>query len=84
MYNSNTQFRRLAHGLCLFLSVIMGILLLVASHLMVDIYVKYCDYLEDSDYDHYYYPSECGNHERTFLVLPVFGYLTMTIWVRCL
>ena len=86
MYNSNTQFRRLAHGLSLFLSIIMGIMLLVTSSLMVDIYVKYCDYVENhiNPYPYHLYPSKCGHHETPFLVLPVFGYSTMVIWVKCL
>ena len=96
MFISITQFRRLAYGLSLFLSIIMGIMLLVTSSLMVDIYVKYCDDLEDGShhYNNYYYyyyyrhnnnsPSSCGEDERPFVVLPVLGFCTMIIWVRCL
>ena len=74
----------------------MGILLLVTSSLMVDIYVKYCHYLEEQhpEYDSYhryyhhynddYSQPKCGDRERPFVVLPVFGYITMVTWVRCL
>ena len=88
------QFRRMAHGLSLIFSIIMGIMLLVTSSLMVDIYVKYCDDLEDESphrKSYYYYyrhnnnsPSSCGKDERPFVVLPVLGFCTMIIWVRCL
>ena len=83
IFNYNIQFRRLAHGLSLFFSIIMGIMLLVTSSLMANIYVKYCDYLEDQIYD-YDYPTKCGDDEKPFVVLPLFGYFTMIIWVRCL
>ena len=81
IFNSNVQFRRLAHGLSLFFSIIMGIMLLVTSSLMANIYVKYCDFLKDYDYD---YSTKCGEDERPFVILPLFGYFTMIIWVRCL
>ena len=97
MFISITQLRRLAHGFSIFLSIIMGIMLLVTSSLMVDIYVKYCDNLEDEShhYNNYYYyfyyrhnnnnsPSSCGEDERPFVVLPALGFCTMIIWVRCL
>ena len=75
----------MAHGLSLFLSIIMGIMLLVTSSLMANIYVKYCDNIENlHNNDPYDYPSECEDNQRAFLALPLFGYFTMIIWVRCL
>ena len=92
MFISITQFRRMAHGLSLIFSIIMGIMLVVTSSLMVDIYVKFCDDLEDESHYHnryYYYrhnnsPSSCGKDERPFVVLPALGFCVMIIWVRCL
>ena len=79
------QFRRLAHGLSIMLSVIMGILLLVTSSLTSNLYTKYCDFLKDHPDDPYYdYPAECGDKQRTFLVLPFFGYCTLAVWVSLL
>ena len=89
IFISITQFRRMAHLLSLFFSIIMGIMLLVTSSLMVDIFVKYCNYLEGENHrynPHYFYipSSECDENVRPFVVLPLFGYFTMMIWVRCL
>ena len=58
----------------------MGIIMLVTSSLMANLYNKFCDYFED-------YPIDldlCGEDDdyRDFLVLPVFGYFTMLAWVR--
>ena len=67
------------------LSSIMGIALLVTSSLMVNIYIKYCDFVLDRPEppDHYdYYPEKCGDDENHFLVLPLFGFFTMAAWVR--
>ena len=79
------QFRRLAHAFSLMLSSIMGIALLVTSCLMVNIYIRYCDYLDDqSDYRYHNYnlPEDCGDDENHFIVLPLFGFSTMAAWVR--
>ena len=79
------QFRRLAHAFSLMLSFIMGIALLVTSCLMVNIYIKYCEFLLDRpDYPHDYnnYPEKCGDDETYFIILPVFGFFTMAAWVR--
>ena len=52
---------------------------------MVKLHVKYCDYLEDQyngfspNYD---YQAKCGKDENHFLILPLFGYFTMSAWVR--
>ena len=82
----NAQFRRLAHGLSLMFSFIMGVMLLVTSSMMANIYVKYCNYLKDHAYDYnpYYYslPAECGEDEKHFVILPLFGYFAMIVWVR--
>ena len=78
------QFRRLAHVLSLMLSFIMGTALLVTSCLMVNMYIKYCDYLLDHN-DQPYYPNhykKCGDDEAHFIILPVFGFFTMAAWVR--
>ena len=68
----SVQFKRLAHFLSLFLSIIMTIYLLVTSSLLADLYRRYCD----QDF------GECGDDERNFLTIPLFGYLTMIGWVR--
>ena len=72
------------------LSSIMGIALLVTSSLMANLYVKYCDSLQDywnthtlqpnPSYD--YFPEKCEENERHFLILPLFGFSTMAAWVR--
>ena len=59
----------------------MGLMMLVTSSLMANLYNKFCDHVkelpfgtdicaEDDDYNH-------------FLVMPVFGYFTMLAWVMC-
>ena len=45
---------------------------------MANLYTKYCDYLED----YYEYEKECGQDEKHFLILPLFGYFTLCAWVR--
>ena len=88
----HSQFRRLAHGLSLLLSIIMGIMLLVASCLMANLYAKYCHYVKHQhSYRPYYpyddnddYPPKCGYNEHYFLMLPLFGFITMVVWVRYL
>lgn len=80
-----TQFRSLAHGLSLLFSIIMAIMLLVTSSLMANIYVKYCDYVKNNTaLDNYGFPDKCGDNERHFLVLPLFGYFAMITWVKYL
>ena len=83
-----TQFRRLAHGFSLLVSIIMGIMLLLTSSLMANLYVEYCRYVKHHSYRHYYpyyendYPLNCGHNEQHFLMLPLFGFITMVVWVR--
>ena len=61
----------------------MGMMLLVTSLLMADLYRKYCGYVKDHHTDDpYELPAECGKHQRQFMILPLFGYSTMTVWVR--
>ena len=48
--------------------------MLVTSALLANLYTRYCDDIEPF--------SECGDDERNFLILPVFGFLTMIGWVR--
>ena len=73
------------------LSLIMGVMFLITSSMMNDIYAKYCEYLkdmkdQDDRYNFYYnfHDDECGKDHRHFLILPIFGYFTMVAWVRCL
>ena len=64
-------------------SLIMGISLLVTSSWMVSLYVKYCDYIKDYHYDYFDdFPPKCGHNENHFLILPLFGFITMLVWVR--
>lgn len=73
-------FRRVAHGLSLLVSIVMSIMLLVTSSLMANLYVVYCHYLEHQQ-PYYYDPPKCGqNDERYFLILPIFGFITMVVW----
>ena len=55
----------------------MGFALLVTSSWMVNLYVRYCDYVKDN-----YYGYKCGHNEGHFLILPIFGFITMVTWVR--
>ena len=69
------------------LSSIMGIALLVTSCLMFNIYIKYCNFLNDQSdppdhYNYYDYPDSCGDDEAHFIVLPLLGFATMAAWVR--
>ena len=75
------QFKQLAHVVSLLLSLVMGIMILLTSSLMVNLYTKYCDYIKDH-YDNYNYQAKCGKDENHFLILPVFGYFTLCAWVR--
>ena len=58
----------------------MGISLLVTSGWMVNLYVKYCDYIKDYHFDDL--PPKCGHNENHFLILPLLGFITMLVWVR--
>ena len=65
----------------------MGIALLITTCLMVNLYIKYCDFLNDRDpsdhdQDYDYYPDKCGEDENHFIILPMFGFFTMLAWVR--
>ena len=77
-YDSNLQFKMLALVFSLLLSIIMAIYLLVTSALLTNLYNKYCDY----DYWPYEEVIECGDDEKRFLILPIFGFLTMAGWVN--
>ena len=79
-----TQFKRLAHGLSLMLSLIMGVMFLITSSMMSNIYAKYCEHLKDQYNPFYDNDNHCGELEKHFLMLPVFGYITMVAWVRYL
>ena len=50
----------------------MGVYLLVTSALLANLYKRYCN----EEYE------ECTDDEKNFLVLPLFGFLTMMGWVR--
>ncbi|XP_065896346.1 uncharacterized protein [Dysidea avara] len=64
------MFKRLAHLFSLLFSIIMSVYLLVTSALLANLYTSFCD--EESE--------ECGDDERNFLVLPLFGFLTLIGW----
>ena len=66
------------------LSLIMGIMFLITSSMMSNIYVKYCESLKDRDNPYDYDDDQCGKLEKHFVILPVFGYFTMVAWVRYL
>ena len=82
------QFKRLAHGFSLLLSLVFGIMLLSTSTVMASLYTKYCDkdyYYNNNDFSapyHYYNQAECDQNEKHFLILPLFGYFTLGTWVR--
>ena len=78
--NFNMQFKKLAYGLSVLFSIIMFIMFLVTSSLMADLYRKFCDYVQDINKP--FLPVECGEHQRSFMTLPLFGYFTMIVWVR--
>ena len=71
------------------LSLIMGVMFLITSSMMSDIYVKYCESLKDPDYPFNNYDDDddddlCRKLDKHFLMLPIFGYFTMVAWVRYL
>ena len=84
------QFKRLAHGVSLLISLVMGIMLLVTSSKMANLYTKYCDkdynfVYNNNDFSspyHHNYQAECEQNENHFLILPLFGYFTLCAWVR--
>ena len=69
-------------------SFIMGTALLITSGLMINLYAKYCDYVnhqDPPDHDQHiddYSGNNCEEDENNFIVLPLFGFLTMAAWVR--
>ena len=69
------------------LSLIMGVMFLITSSMMSDIYAKYCEdlkYMKDEDDPYNLHDDQCGKDQRHFLILPIFGYFTMVAWVRYL
>ncbi|XP_065905153.1 uncharacterized protein [Dysidea avara] len=68
----NKMFKRLAHFFSLLFSIIMAVYLLVTSALLANLYTRYCDEIDEF--------SKCEEDERRFLVIPVFGFLTMVGW----
>ena len=85
LWNDNlcTQFKRLALGFSLMLSLVMGLMFMITSSMMSSIYERFCSYIKDhNDYYYGFDKHECEEPVKHFLILPILGYFTMLAWVR--
>ena len=65
---------RLFHFVTLTFSVVLAVYWLISAALLANLYVRYCDKVEDQG-------GECDGTDEKFILLPVMGFLAMAAWV---